>query len=159
MCKDDKNNLMNCAAGLTDGAIFSPLIFFSNVPGDTLTVVIKADESVLRTVYIEYTTFKCIPASEKHQASTAYFLQPLFAAAHFLHFFPLSLPQVFHSGLFFSSPPASPGAALLLLPLALLFLLKSTRAVPEGWTERPPSTTPRLGCEFLMQSASIPDLC
>lgn len=93
------------------------MFFSSDVSVDALTLLIKADESVLRTVYIEYTTFKCIPASEEYQASTAYFLQPLFATAHSLPFFPLSLPQVSPPSIFFLTSPGAALRFLLLLPL------------------------------------------
>lgn len=54
MCKDDENHLLNCAAGLSYGAVFSPVILLSsNVSADALMVLIKADESVPRTVFIE----------------------------------------------------------------------------------------------------------
>ena len=89
---------------------------------------VKADESVLRTVYIECATFKHIPASEEYQASTAYFLQPLFAAAHFFTLLPPLRPPGFPLRLFLPSPPTSPGAALRLLLLLPLF---SYSKVPE----------------------------
>lgn len=108
MCKDDESHLLNCAAGLSDGAVLSPLMFFSsNVSVDALTVLIKADDSVLRTVDIEYATFKWVPASEEYQASIAYFLQlPIFYLSS-----PSPYPR-FPLQVVFSSPPTSSGAAL-----------------------------------------------
>lgn len=66
MYKDDKNRLLNCAAGLGCRAVFSPLIFFLNVSADALTVLIKADESVLRAVYIEYATLLSISQLQRN---------------------------------------------------------------------------------------------
>jgi len=89
MCKDVNNHLLNRAAGLSDGAVFSPSVPCSwNVSGDACTVLVEADESVLRTVYTECATSTCIPASEEHPASTAYFFATSICSCPFFTLLP-----------------------------------------------------------------------